>query len=77
MLIMNNITIFENSKFGRVRSVMIGGNPYFIGKDVAEALGYKNTRDALKMHVDELDKADVAIHDGSQSRINEAKLKRM
>ena len=41
---------------------------WFVGKDVAEALGYSNTRDALSKHVDEDDKATVAFHDGSQNR---------
>lgn len=41
---------------------------WFVGKDVAEALGYENTRDALIRHVDSEDKAAVAIHDGSQNR---------
>lgn len=40
------------------------GTPWFIGKDVAEALGYANTRDALNKHVDDDDKNTVAIRDG-------------
>ena len=53
---MNEIKIFENSEFGRVRSLMINDEPYFIGKDVAEILGYSNTRDAIYKHVHEEDK---------------------
>ena len=41
---------------------------YFVGKDVAEALGYSNTRDAIAKHVETEDKSDVAIYDGSQNR---------
>lgn len=53
---MNEITIFENPEFGKVRTTLIDGEPYFVGKDVAEILGYKDTVNALKSHVDEEDK---------------------
>lgn len=56
---MNEIKIFENSEFGRVRSLMINDEPYFVGKDVAEILKYKNTKDAIINHVDEDDKRIV------------------
>lgn len=65
---MNNIQIFKNDSFGAVRTVEVEGVPYFVGKDVAEILGYSNTRDALARHVDDEDKADVVIYDGSQNR---------
>lgn len=72
------IQIFKNEEFGQVRTVAINGEPYFVGKDIAIILGYENTRDALGTHVDEEDKAKVAIHDGSQNRnmtvINESGL---
>jgi len=75
---LNDIKIFENAEFGSVRTLEVNGEPYFVGKDVAEILGYSNTRDALVRHVDTEDKADVAIHDGSQNRnmtiINESGL---
>lgn len=75
---MNDIQIFKNEEFGKVRTVLVENEPYFVGKDVAEILGYSNTRDALKGHVDEEDKANVAIYDGSQNRnmnvINESGL---
>ena len=45
---MNNMVIFENSKFGNLRTVMINGKPYFCASDVAKALGYKNDRDAIR-----------------------------
>lgn len=57
----NKIQIFENSEFGAIRSVFIGGDPYFVGKDVAEALGYKDTADALQAHVDDEDKRHVKV----------------
>ena len=53
---MNNIEIFKNTEFGEVRTLTIDGEPYFVGKDVAEILGYADTFGALKKHVDEEDK---------------------
>ncbi|MFK4841234.1 phage antirepressor [Lactococcus petauri] len=53
---MNAVKIFENAEFGSVRTVMIDGAPYFVGKDVAGILGYSNSRKALADHVDEDDK---------------------
>ena len=47
------LQICNNAEFGSVRSTMINGEPYFVGKDVAEILGYSNTRKALLDHVDE------------------------
>lgn len=48
---MNELKIFESEKFGKVRTVIIDGEPWFVGKDVAEALGFKNSRDAISTHV--------------------------
>ena len=48
--------IFENSTFGKVRTVELNGEPYFAGRDVAKALGYSNVHDALNKHVDKEDK---------------------
>lgn len=53
---MNNLQIFSNTEFGSVRTVTIDGEPYFVGKDVAEILGYSDTNKAIAMHVDEEDK---------------------
>lgn len=55
---MNNIKIFENPEFGKVRVVDIEGEPWFVGKDVAEVLGYRDTDQALRKRVDEEDKLD-------------------
>lgn len=52
----NKIQIFENSEFGKVRTLMRDGEPWAVGKDVAEALGYKNPQEAVRMHVDPEDK---------------------
>lgn len=50
------VTIFENKDFGKVRTMEINGEPWFVGKDVADALGFTNSRKALADHVDEEDK---------------------
>lgn len=52
----NKIEVFSNEEFGTVRTLTIDNEPYFVGKDVAEILAYKNTKDALATHVDEEDK---------------------
>lgn len=57
----NEIKIFEHEQFGSVRTILIDGQPWFVGKDVAEALGYTNTRKALLDHVDVEDKNTVTI----------------
>lgn len=53
---MNDLQIFSNSEFGNIRTVTIDGEPWFVGKDIAEALGYSNSRKALIDHVDNEDK---------------------
>lgn len=53
---MNNLTVFENPEFGAIRTVELDGEPWLVGKDVAEALGYTNPRKALDDHVDPEDK---------------------
>lgn len=53
---MQELQIFKNKEFGEVRTVTIDNEPWFVGKDVATALGYKDTSDALKKHVSEDDK---------------------
>lgn len=61
---MNDLQIFENAEFGSIRTLEVEGEPYFVGKDVAEVLGYSNTRDTLAKRVDDDDKLDgVAICD--------------
>ena len=53
---MNEIKIFDNPEFGKVRTMEINGEPYFVGKDVSEILGYSDTNKAIAMHVDDEDK---------------------
>ena len=50
------IEVFKNDEFGSIRTMTVNGEPMFVGKDVAEALGYKNANDALSKHVDVDDK---------------------
>lgn len=58
---MNELMIFNNSEFGAIRTVEIDGEPWLVGKDVATALGYSNTKDALARHVDSEDKRGSRI----------------
>ena len=53
---MNDLQIFNSPEFGEIRAVELDGEPWFVGKDVATALGYTNSRKALSDHVDEEDK---------------------
>lgn len=53
---MNELKVFENEKFGQIRGIEIEGESWLVGKDVAERLGYSNTKDALATHVDEEDR---------------------
>ena len=75
---MSSLITFENMEFGKLAVMEKDGEFFFIGKEVAEKLGYSNTRDALVRHVDIDDKADVVFHDGRQRRsmvsINESGL---
>ena len=58
-----NIQIFTSDIFGEIRTCHVNNQIMFVGKDVAQALGYSNTRDALSKHVDTEDKGTVAIRD--------------
>lgn len=61
---MNSLKIFENPEFGSIRTLELNGEPWFVGKDVAEVLSYSNPRKAIIDHVDEEDKTDgVTIRD--------------
>lgn len=75
---MNELKIFNNPDFGELRTVEINKEPWFVGKDVAEALGYSNTADAIQKHVDEEDKLTSQIAMAGQGRnvvfINESGL---
>lgn len=53
---MQNLMTFSNPDFGEIRTLERDGDPWFVGKDIAEALGYADTNKAIAMHVDEEDK---------------------
>lgn len=78
MIKINELKIFEKEEFGQVRCLEIDNEPWFVGKDVAEALGYKNVRNAVPKHVDEEDKLCTQIEYAGQRRettlINESGL---
>ncbi len=64
----NEIQIFENAEFGSIRTVEIDNKPYFIGKDVAEVLGYSRPDHAITKHIDEEDKLMYQISTSGQNR---------
>lgn len=49
---MNNIELFKNESFGEIRTLLINYEVWFVGKDVSEALGYKDTSQAIRKHID-------------------------
>ena len=76
---MKELKIFDNEEFGQIRTIIDKNNePWFVGKDVAEILKYKDTSDALKRHVDNEDKLTRCFTDSGQKRnmyvINESGL---
>ena len=75
---MSELQVFSNAEFGSVRTTLVDGEPFFAGKDVAAILGYRDTSDALKRHVDEEDKLTRCFTDSGQNRemyiINESGL---
>lgn len=75
---MNDIQIFSNDEFGSIRTIEINNQPWFVGKDVADILGYTNTPKAIRDHVDEEDKLTERIVLSGQNReaifINESGL---
>ena len=64
---MNDLMIFKNDKFGDIRTLEINNEPWFVAKDICEILEIKNSRQALT-RLDEDEKADVILNDGSQNR---------
>ena len=75
---MNKLQIFKNEEFGEIRTVTINEEPWFVGKDIAEVLGYANPRNAVPKHVDDEDKLSTQIEYAGQKRevtvINESGL---
>mgnify|MGYP000926339294 CR=1 FL=1 len=74
----NEVQIFENAEFGKVRTIVKDGEPYFVGKDVADILGYADTNQAIRNHVDDDDKLTRRFNGSGQNRemviINESGL---
>lgn len=64
---MNNLQIFKNEELGEIRTLMINKEPWFVAKDICDILEIKNSRQALT-RLDEDEKADVILNDGSQNR---------
>lgn len=75
---MKDIEIFKNKEFGEIRTVIMDDEPWFVGKDVAEALGYERTADAIRQHVEMEDKGvgEIQTPGGKQNMtlINESGL---
>ena len=75
---MNELQIFNSEEFGEIRTVTIDGEPWFVGKDVAEILGYANPKNAVPKHVSDEDKLSTQIEYAGQRRtvtvINESGL---
>lgn len=75
---MNELQIFNNEEFGEIRTVTIDNEPWFVGKDVAEALGYAEPRSAVSKKVEECDRgvAEMETPSGKQkmTTINESGL---
>ena len=63
------IQVFKNDRFGEVRTMVINGEPWFVGKDVAEVLGYLNTQKAIRDHVDDEDSLGERIVLSGQNRM--------
>lgn len=75
---MNNIKTFTNEKFGKIRTTVINGEPWFVGKDITDRLGYRNGSRDIKRHCAESDRRKLMIFDGKQNKgslvINESGL---
>ena len=76
---MNSLQIFNSEEFGEIRTIEIDGKPYFVGTDVAKALGYSNPRKAILDHCKGVTKRDTPTSSGVQlmSYINEGDLYRL
>ncbi len=61
----NEVKIFENEEFGKVRIIRINENPYFCASDIAKALGYNNPRDAVIRHCRCVVKHDIPVQKGN------------
>lgn len=75
---MQELEIFKNEEFGEIRTLMIDGEPWFVGKDIADILEYRNGSRDINRHIDEEDRRKSMIFDGNQNKetiiINESGL---
>lgn len=75
---MTQIQIFNNPEFGEIRTIEINNEPWFVGKDVADVLGYQNGSRDINRHVSEEDREKTMVFDGNQDKetilINESGL---
>ena len=62
------LQIFKNDAFGEVRTLLVDNEPYFVGKDVAEVLGYERADNAIRNRVDDEDKLMHQISASGQNR---------
>lgn len=70
---MNNLKLFQSPEFGQIRTIELNGDPYFVGNDIAIALGYSKPRNAISQHVDNEDALKQGIPD-NQGLIQETTL---
>lgn len=66
--VVNGLQVFSNPQFGEIRTLVIEDTPWAVGKDIADALGYNDTDQALRKHVDNEDKLTRQIDGSGQSR---------
>ena len=77
-IVLNELQIFNSNEFGQIRTVQLNNETYFVGKDIADNLGYQNGSRDINRHVDEEDRHKVMLFDGNQDKetiiINESGL---
>lgn len=61
MEVKNDLIVFNHKEFGELKAIEINGEPWFVGKDIAEKLGYVNAQKAVRTHVDEEDKGVTVL----------------
>lgn len=75
---MNDVSVFDNSEFGSIRTITLSNDPWFVGKDIATSLGYERPDNAVRNHVDAEDRLTHQISASGQTRqmliINESGL---
>ena len=77
-IVLNELQIFNSNEFGQIRTVQLNNETYFVGKDIADNLGYQNGSRDINRHVDEEDRTKCMVFDGNQNKetiiINESGL---